>query len=157
MTEHTRGQASDPDTYDARADGGISNTWAHSASSRITVEVSPPSNRSPLARPLHPVPECRSRHEGTLGDSQDNHASDHEPSDEGPDEDRRSARADRIGKSTSVPRPEHVGPGSVRFFAAQRATNGSATTTIDLAAGLRASATLRCALRRNGQGDNCHA
>jgi hypothetical protein len=55
MTEHTRGQASDSDTYDARADGGISNTWAHSASSRITLEVSPPSNRSRLARPLHPV------------------------------------------------------------------------------------------------------
>jgi len=42
MTKHTQSQASDPDTYDARADGSISNTWAHSASSRITLKVSPP-------------------------------------------------------------------------------------------------------------------
>jgi len=26
MTEHTQGQASDPDAYNARADGGISST-----------------------------------------------------------------------------------------------------------------------------------
>src|SRR5215211_3223007 len=38
MTEHTQGQASDPDNYDARADGGILNTSAHSASSRTTLE-----------------------------------------------------------------------------------------------------------------------
>jgi hypothetical protein len=67
MTEHTRDQASDPDTYDARADGGISNTWAHSASSRITLEGLTPLQSvlaGPTLIPFRNVASVTNRHLG---------------------------------------------------------------------------------------------